>query len=337
MMDYVNYGIVRLPYSDKVRVVAQTNGDVETFCDCEQLTGHNGFVMIPFSVTDDSPVLLVRPDVDVTMPYESVIRGVGACEVRIESGDKETYMSQFNLFHDSVCSDFDKLVLSRCVDGRYRGDETAVFAKACASYPRSMVYMFHSAKEGTWIGATPEILLSGKRPRYNTVALAGTNIYSENLMWSDKNKEEQSLVAQYIRDSLYSYTTDLKENGPYTSRAANLAHLKTDFSFDIMSDIDVVTLVRVLHPTPAVCGLPKEKALAYINRYEHSRRRYYSGVTGVLDVKGETELYVNLRCAHFKDGYVRLYAGGGIMRDSDAESEWNETESKLHTICSVLS
>jgi isochorismate synthase len=95
-------------------------------------------------------------------------------------------------------------------------------------------------------------------------------------------------------------------------------------------------LLQALHPTPAVCGLPKREAFDFIVRNEHTSRRYYSGFMGMLDPQGETHLYVSLRCMNIKNDSCCLYAGGGLLKDSKEWQEWQETEAKLETMRRVL-
>ena len=95
-------------------------------------------------------------------------------------------------------------------------------------------------------------------------------------------------------------------------------------------------MLHALHPSPAVCGLPKREAFHFILHNESVPRRYYSGFQGLLGVGGMTHLYVSLRCMSIHPNHYRLYAGGGLLSDSDEESEWQETEAKLNTMRNVL-
>ena len=97
------------------------------------------------------------------------------------------------------------------------------------------------------------------------------------------------------------------------SYAGALSHLKTDFQFSLKDNKGLGDLLKVLHPTPAVCGLPKEEAYRFILQNEGYDRRYYSGFIGWLDPEGRTDIYVNLRCMHIEDEQLTLYAGGGLL------------------------
>jgi isochorismate synthase len=194
--------------------------------------------------------------------------------------------------------------------------------------------LFHTPQTGTWIGSTPEILLSGKGNEWFTVALAGTQPILNGKLpetWSEKKREEQQLVTDYIRDRLLSFNICPEESGPYTIQAGELAHLKTDFRFSLSGNQNLGELIDA-----AVCGIPKEKAFRFINDNEGYDRRYYSGFTGRLNTDEQTDLYVNLRCMQVEENHLLLYAGGGLLASSDLHEEWLEIENKLMTMFRII-
>ncbi len=111
-----------------------------------------------------------------------------------------------------------------------------------------------------------------------------------------QNLREQHLVTSYLIKQLSCFNITPGINGPYTVKAGNLAHLRTDLSFCIPDKSKAGTLLNAFHPTPAVSGLPKNEACQFIQDNEGYDRRYYSGFLGMLDTNGETGIYVNLRC-----------------------------------------
>ena len=202
-----------------------------------------------------------------------------------------------------------------------------------------MISLCHTPSTGTWIGSTPEIILSGHEKDWHTVALAGTMPMQGEVMpteWSKKNKEEQAFVGEYIRKAVKKFGTKLTEKGPYTARAGQLVHLKTDFHFCLKDTNHLGNVLQELHPTPAVCGLPKEEACQFILDTESHDRLFYSGLIGWLDPEGDTALYVNLRCMHIEGKTATLYAGGGILPESTADAEWEETQQKMNTMRNIL-
>ena len=240
---------------------------------------------------------------------------------------------------------FEKLVLARQQVIKTEGIQTSsIFEHACRMYPRMMVYEFTIPKGPTWVGCTPELLISGKDGVYRTTALAGTlplppmqNNDSEEYpldIWDSKNLSEQKIVEHYIEQILRTYAADIIKSKPYTARAGQLLHIRTDFEFTLKEGMQVI---KALHPTPAVCGLPKKEALAFIDNCETGNREYYAGFLGKWNVDGETELYVNLRCARTEpEEQLRLFVGSGLLESSTCDSEWNETEHKMRTIIDTL-
>ena len=112
--------------------------------------------------------------------------------------------------------------------------------------------------------------------------------------------------------------------------------MKTDFHFSLPDNDSLGDLLKLLHPTPAVCGLPKEKAYQFILDHEDHERRYYSGFIGMLNPDGKTDLYVNLRCMNITSEALTLYAGGGLLASSELEDEWQETEKKMRTMKNLI-
>ena len=263
-----------------------------------------------------------------------------SCRCRqVRDDPRSDYHIDFANFHAHLVNgDFAKLVLSRSIfipaDSPLSPVE--LYQKACASYPRMMIILVSTPQSGMWLVATPEILLSGRGAQWQTVALAGTMPFSEQVLWSDKNIQEQRYVATYITEQLEQFTSDFTETGPRTVRAGHLAHLRSDFHFQLNDTQTIGEIIQTLHPTPAVCGLPKHQALNFILHNEHHDRSYYSGFMGPLFVDDTTHLFVTLRCMQlFTNGY-HLYAGGGILCDSQEEQEWHETEIKLDTMRRVI-
>lgn len=322
---YAAFALYRLPFANEVRVICQFEDTIKQSSRC--------FIMIPFDETKHKTIR-ISPDAEMTIST-SVLNAEPSSYAVNANGDKSQYAEAFARFHSAIPSPFSKLVLSRSVKTMYEGDPIQAFFRACKVYPRTMVYLCYTKDEGFWLGSTPEILLSGSKSHYCTVALAGTMTNNEG-EWSSKNRKEQAIVADYVRDIITPLSSVVEEEGPYTAHAGNLLHLKTSFHFSPISSVQVTDFINRLHPTPAVCGLPKDEAKAFIIANEGYDRRYYSGIVGMLDSQGETNLYVNLRCCHIRDGVAELYAGGGILPASTMDSEYQETENKLQTICSVL-
>lgn len=353
-----SFALYRLPWTDECHFVFQTSKEVEKLHDISEMNGKKGFVISPFKQTDKYPIVLIRPDMTAydwdeitqslnSLKYEDDIlehkqTDSQTTSTLTEKERYEQYCNAFNRFMESLQKNsYKKLVLSRSESHPLADDFSplSTFVKACNAYPRMMIYLYHTPSTGTWIGSTPEIILSGQAKDWKTVALAGTMPITTELEptnWSEKNKEEQALVAEYIRKIIKKHGQKMTEKGPYTARAGQLVHLKTDFHFQLKGTGFLGDLLKELHPTPAVCGLPKSEAYAFIPENEGYERRYYSGFVGWLDPEGTTDIYVNLRCMEIHDNEAKLYAGGGILASSDVQSEWEETGDKLKTMRNIL-
>lgn len=353
--------LFRLPHAHTCTLMLQDTGEPQTLQRLSMLDDCRGYVFAPFAPSADSPILVLRPDVVETYPCENVAAELAASPAL--SGfsffysafqqppslpERVHYHLDFSNFYAQLCEGaFRKIVLARCscIEKPEPQSPFELFQRACARYPRMFISLVSTPLGGTWLTASPEILLEKVAPQpssaksgccFNTIALAGTVDYSDDVKWSEKNIREQRYVATYMMETLEHFSADIVEDGPYTTRAANLAHLRSDFNFRLDDTRHLGSLLHALHPSPAVCGLPKLDAFQFILRNESMSRRYYSGFQGPLDVSADTHLYVSLRCMSIHGNRYSLYAGGGLLKDSDEESEWNETEAKLNTMRHVL-
>ena len=213
-----------------------------------------------------------------------------------------------------------------------------LFQKLCESYPEATVYLFSHPTCGTWLGASPETLLTFKKQALETASLAGTLPYNSTKDFGEKEKLEQEIVTDYIFETLASIPAITKvEKGKRQSiRAGNLKHLFTPIKGQSKAPLPLDALLKKLHPTPAVAGNPKDEALELIAALEQYDRSYYTGYFG-LKKDNEGHFWVNLRCAQLiSSRQICLYAGGGIIAASVPESEWRETENKMQTILNVM-
>jgi isochorismate synthase len=142
----------------------------------------------------------------------------------------------------------------------------------------------------------------------------------------------------YIEESLFkNEISEYGRTGPYTVKAGNVVHLKTRYNLSLdQIKGKIGKLITDLHPTPAVCGLPRNKAYELIRKVEKYDRSFYTGFLGPWGLNSESRLFVNLRCAELKKEKLLLYIGGGLTAESDPEAEWEETIRKSQTLLSVL-
>jgi isochorismate synthase len=243
---------------------------------------------------------------------------------------------------------FRKVVLSRnkVVDLPEHFDLFDTFEKASVVYPHAFVSLISSIETGTWLGASPELLVSVDRNKiFKTIALAGTQAKGKQtnmseVLWTQKEIEEQALVSRYIINCLKKIRVrEFEEIGPKTVASGNLLHLRTDFEID-MTEINFpqlgTVMLELLHPTSAVCGMPKAQAMDFIKAHERYDRELYSGYLGQVNIGGESKIFVNLRCMQIIDNQAILYAGAGITEDSNPQKEWKETEMKMNTMLNLM-
>ncbi len=353
-----SFALYRLPWTEECYFILQTSEEVQTLQDISELNGQKGFAIAPFQQTEEHPIVLIKPEIlaydwqEITqavnsLPYaDAILTCKPATTSPITTLNEEErysrYFAAFNRFMEPLkAKNIKKLVLSRPAFCPINDDFSPLetFVKACNAYPRMMIYLCHTPVSGTWLGSTPEILLSGQAMSWNTVALAGTMPIENGIEpteWSLKNQEEQAIVAEYVRKIVKKHGRKTMERGPYTARAGQLVHLKTDFLFQLKETGFLGDLLKELHPTPAVCGLPKNEAYQFISENEGYDRRYYSGFVGWIDPEGQTDIYVNLRCMEIRSTEAKLYAGGGILPSSEVRSEWEETGEKMKTMKNLL-
>lgn len=216
-------------------------------------------------------------------------------------------------------------------------------------YPATFVYCYFHPKVGTWLGATPEQLLKVKENLFETISLAGTqkNSDAKEVTWEKKEKEEQQYVTDFIVDTLSEVASSVLVSEPYSLKAGSIWHIKTDISGVLNSSSSLKKVIQLLHPTPAVCGLPKDKSKAFILQNENYERSFYTGFLGELNNSFvansiSSNLFVNLRCMQIEVASKRsitkinLFMGCGITKDSIPEKEWEESVNKSMTMKKVL-
>ncbi|MBT8244902.1 MAG: isochorismate synthase [Winogradskyella sp.] len=256
-------------------------------------------------------------------------------------------------------NDLQKVVLSRNEERPILDNPITIFKRLFNTYKNAMVYCWYHPKVGLWLGATPELLFKVEGQQLTTISLAGTQPYRSNTKpnWTDKELEEQQIVTDFLAKQISPYTSNTRISEVETIRAGNLWHLKTRLISSIDSKSHLKSIIEALHPTPAVCGFPKEKAKNFILQNENYKREFYTGFLGELNlklsktrntnrrnlennayavVKTASNFYVNLRCMQIKEAKAIVYVGGGITKSSVAEKEWQETQNKTKTIGNIL-
>ena len=234
-------------------------------------------------------------------------------------------------------SELKKVVCSRKQLVSKKINQLATFVKMLQTYPFAFNYCFQHSALGYWMGATPELLLSYKNDYLQTVALAGTQAYDAkktHYIWRQKERDEQQTVTDYIVSKLESLDCDVKVSPAKTAFAGKVVHLKSIIETKIAKPKQIDVL-KALHPTPAVCGFPLDKALEFIGVYEYYDRQFYTGFLGLVNAES-LEIYVNLRCMEVNNQSVNLYIGGGVNSASSPVEEWQETVLKSTVLAQVI-
>ena len=243
--------------------------------------------------------------------------------------------------------EFEKVVLAREVEvhAPVAHDPAAVLDLLRQAFPTSFTYVVGRG-DATFIGATPELLIRREGQRASTVALAGSTRRSadpavddhlgEQLLRSDKDREENAIVARRIARTLKPFSVWVTAAAePVVVKVANIQHLAAPIRAQLASSMGAIELAGRLHPTPAV-GAEPASALSVIPALEGFDRGWYAGPVGWTDASGDGEFCVALRCALLRGPVARCYAGGGIVRDSVPSAELAETEVKLQVMLPAL-
>ena len=352
----IPFASYRLPLNREIITVVQHHSMPERLKSLNDLHEKTGFVVSPFTESPAHETFFLQPDCVFFSNNiaEIYIDKLAANDrfIEIEKNKNTTKTTTSEEFIGNVnkavsamkAAEFQKVVLSKLRVEKLPDDfqPEEFFLKLCQKYPHAFVYIMQLPEAGCWLGATPEPPLTIENGTVKTVSLAGTQVgtelETEDYHWSSKEIEEQGIVTNFIEQTLRSlHIADITRLGPENYRAANLIHLKTAFEFpqahiqNRFSD-----LLKALHPTPSVGGLPKDEARNFILTNEQHDRGYYTGFFGPVNINEKSAVYVNLRCLQLFDNNFVLYSGAGITSSSVAEKEWEETDNKMLTLMNVM-
>jgi isochorismate synthase len=336
------YVIFCKPNSDKIVGLFQRNDHLYFLENFEE----KGFVFAPFDANDFPFIPLEYSDVFVknVNSKDFFVSNVTSVSENLEAkNDFENLVTKG--IHAIKNNQFQKVVLSRKEEILVTDfDAEITFKRLLSNYPTAFKYCFFHPKIGTWLGATPEQLLQTNGNALKTVALAGTQLHNENkkVVWQEKEKNEQQLVTDFIVNGLEDLVKEITISSPYSVKAGNIWHIKTDISATAKNKNAFQKIIKALHPTSAVCGLPKDVAKAFILENENYEREYYAGFLGEMNIDlitfklQKTDLFVNLRCMKIEEKKANLYIGCGITEDSIPENEYIETINKSMTMKKVI-
>ena len=360
-----DFVIYRLPSDDHLTLQHPLNHTIQTLTPDQLPAPQAGFAFAPFNLKGEYPIYFMPEGEKVRIELDQL-------EVGEMADFDEHYLENMEQqdFHESLVEkgiraikegEMSKVVLARRIDVPVDDTYSALdhYLQLCEKYPKNFTY-YIKLKDNRWMGSSPELLLSGKEDKLETVSLAGTISKEENASFRDKEKQEQQIVSETIEEAFKAAgLTDIQKEGPFEITMGDIAHLKTRYEVHRSLDSstseapgmggkgarlrqgyvglgptetnDLAQLILSLHPTPAVSGSPKDKAIDFIIKNEGYDRRYYTGFLGPVS-EDSFELYVNLRCMKLHPEFISIFVGGGITADSFPPSEWEETVLKAKTL-----
>jgi isochorismate synthase len=330
----------RLPGEDKINCAINAGG---RFMERDQLAELNAsahFIFAPFHSKDNLAFVmpLLMDSISNGKAFQPLFE-----EEDYRASDRDAFIHLVNGMIASIQSGaFTKLVASRAIsDNKAQNfDAAKLFDSLCQKYPTAFVYWMYIPGAAEWMGASPEQLLKSEAGKVYTMSLAGSQVIVEgkdDYHWGEKEKEEQRIVTEFICQTMSTAgVTALNIQAAQNHRAGNMLHLRSDISGEISDIKDLHALVYQLHPTPAVCGLPKMEAMKYILDHENHQRKFYSGFLGILGPELNCNLFVNLRCMEISDKKLIRYVGCGITAASNAALEWQESVYKSQTLGKVI-
>lgn len=320
-----------IPNQKKMYGLFQKDNSIHNF------TGQSGFIFASF---DDNKKYVIPSESSYCIEEEFSFDVINQTEVLMNYSEKEKKHFE-DIVQKAVNSiqkgDFEKVVLSRKIEMKKKVDLMETFLRLANRYPTAFRYLFFYPQIGCWMGATPEQLIKVESNHFETVSLAGTHQKNSFENWSAKEIDEQQIVTDYILDAIHKETLSIKVTEPFTMEAGSLVHLKTIISGEVYSVENTKNMLQKLHPTPAVCGFPKEKSLQFINKNEDYDRKFYAGYLGLWNLENAScNLFVNLRCLEVEENKINIYVGCGITGESNPAKEFLETEYKSQIMKSII-
>jgi menaquinone-specific isochorismate synthase len=213
--------------------------------------------------------------------------------------------------------------------------------------PGAHVFLFESEPGHVFLGAAPETVATVSGGRFRATAVAGSvdkgeteaqqKAFARDLMNSSKDRREHEMCVEDMVQRLRPMSEEVTaQDEPHVLALSTIQHLETVIQARLRPDQTVLSVLQALHPTPAVCGLPRDPALDFLEREERFQRGWYAGPVGWFDGDGNGVFVPALRSAVGRGREWRLFAGAGILAGSDARREWDETRIKFQPVLRAL-
>lgn len=245
-------------------------------------------------------------------------------------------------------SDLQKVVLSRVAEARFDRppDTELALERLRHRYSNCWRFLLEPRPGHAFFGATPELLADVQGSQMKSMALAGSVARGANrdedealarqMMDDSKERHEHALVARTMRKRLASMGETEAPDNPDVVKLANIQHLHTALDCRLYSPGGTLSLVKLLHPSPALGGTPRQAALQLISELEPVPRGWYAGPVGYLDMQLNGTFVVAIRSAICQERRMWLYAGAGIVAGSVAQREWEESELKFRPVLAAM-
>ena len=310
--------IFRLPFQQEIFTVNadETDASAVSFFSFDQKRSvHFPGKMVPLQNTESVNTFFPLKAFDHSAPFET----------------EEEYLQNISRIIEWIRENrLKKLVIARKKFTEISApDIWKTFQNLCRKFPSAFVYAFMDNGD-CWAGAFSELLgkYSKKSGEFSTMSLAGTLPVEE--AWTEKEICEQQPVTDYILDILHQFNPEVEVSPTYDHISGNIKHLRNDFRMKLNRD-QLDTVISALHPTPAVCGIPKDFCRKTILDFEQFDREYYAGYSRT-ETEDDIFYFVNLRCGKLYRNAAVLFAGGGITPMSNPQKEWRETELKADAL-----
>lgn len=323
--------VYRMPDENKIHFGAEINSE---------LLSNEEFYIHPFENNTSTPFCKIANQMDeITFLESDSLPSYKNKEFQITTTDKEIYLSQVNDIINKINKGiFNKVVLSNTLLEKLQIEDNTIsniFFKLHEKYPSAFVFLYNTPDTGMWMGASPERFLQYKDGEAETMALAGTRLVDTNEDWNDKEIFEQQIVCDYIAKCFDQLLIPYSISHKYTRKAGPVEHLCNDIKSSNITSNKIKELTKILHPTPAVAGIPTQEAIKYLSKLERHERRYYGGYIGPK-CGNNFSFFVNLRSMQIIGNNILIYVGGGITKDSIAIDEWNEIKNKSNTLINII-
>lgn len=265
-----------------------------------------------------------------------------------EPKDKKKWKNQVTgLLEKIEDGELQKIVLSRKVELIFTTDISIppVLKSLVENYPQCTLFIYHKGKS-SFIGASPETMVRFQDREMHLEILAGSAgrgsseiedlKMEKELLNSSKDLNEHSLAVNYVKSALEKSAETIEISSPSIQKLRNIQHLRTSINVNLNDNNSIINLIGKIHPSPAVCGIPSDAALNVIKKTETHQRGLYAGLIGWFNLQDEGEMVLAIRSALAVGNKLIAYAGCGLVKGSNPDAEFKETELKLKPFLSIF-